>query len=211
MTRLRVIKLGGSLLGKPQLTDWLQVIQQHANGRIVIVPGGGHYADAVRTAQIEAGFDDDKAHRLATQAMRQVAHDLIDLAPALQFAASLDAIAPILTAGRIPVAVPVADWLAAKDIPASWDWSSDSFALWLAQRLDADLVLVKSVAPVEAVYSAGYLRQAGTIDQAFPQLLEQGSTEVRWLGAKQHAQFPDPGAGASVIAGSLSDCKTVAT
>ncbi|OZA05848.1 MAG: uridylate kinase, partial [Methylophilaceae bacterium 17-44-8] len=44
-----VIKLGGSLLGTDELQQWLSCIAEYGDGRVVIVPGGGVFADTVRT------------------------------------------------------------------------------------------------------------------------------------------------------------------
>ena len=65
---LTVIKLGGSHAFAPQLKDWIGAVAAQA-GRIVLVPGGGPFADAVRDAQARMGFDDGAAHRMALLAM----------------------------------------------------------------------------------------------------------------------------------------------
>jgi aspartokinase-like uncharacterized kinase len=63
-----VIKLGGSFAFSPELRDWIKAIVVHA-GRFVIVPGGGPFADAVRTAQGHMRFDERTAHHMALLAM----------------------------------------------------------------------------------------------------------------------------------------------
>ena len=45
-----IVKLGGSHAFAAHLKDWLGAIAEGA-GRVVIVPGGGPFADAVRAAQ----------------------------------------------------------------------------------------------------------------------------------------------------------------
>src|SRR5258706_129790 len=52
-----VIKLGGSFAFSADLGEWIAAIAGCA-GRAVIVPGGGPFADAVRAAQAQMGFDD---------------------------------------------------------------------------------------------------------------------------------------------------------
>ena len=66
---LFVVKIGGSLLGSPRLKGLVKVVTTARSARIVVVPGGGLFADAVRQAQALAGFDDRLAHRLALDAM----------------------------------------------------------------------------------------------------------------------------------------------
>ena len=64
-----VVKLGGSLAHSPDLNSWLDVFSDPSGIKVVIVPGGGSYADEVRRSQKISGFDDDTAHRMAILAM----------------------------------------------------------------------------------------------------------------------------------------------
>ncbi len=181
-----VIKLGGSLLGQPLLQDWLAAIHQHARGRAVIVPGGGQYADAVRE---QVDLTAAMAHYQAMLAMRQAANDCIALHPAYKRADSLAAIARLLAADETPIAVPVDDWLFASDIPASWDWTSDSLALWLADRLQAErLLLVKSVAPDDNPVDVQSC--SGIVDAAFADLLTRVTVDGYWAGPATADQLP---------------------
>ena len=66
-----VIKIGGSLLGSPELERWLTLFAKFSDGQIIIVPGGGLFADAVREAQKLSKISDACAHRLAVLAMDQ--------------------------------------------------------------------------------------------------------------------------------------------
>jgi len=86
-SRLAVVKLGGSHAHGPHLKDWLAAIAAEA-GSIAIVPGGGPFADAVRTAQAGIGYDDRAAHAMALMAMAQFGAALTSLNPALRLAAS---------------------------------------------------------------------------------------------------------------------------
>ncbi len=66
---LRVVKLGGSLADSAQLPRLLRELARLPD--LVIAPGGGPFADAVRRAQKERGFDDAAAHDMALLAMAQ--------------------------------------------------------------------------------------------------------------------------------------------
>ena len=69
-----VIKLGGSLSQSDTLVRCLYSIEQNYLDRaVVIVPGGGAFADQVRSAQQRWQFDDQTAHRMAILAMQQMA------------------------------------------------------------------------------------------------------------------------------------------
>lgn len=152
----------------------------------MIVPGGGMYADRVRSTQRKSGFDDRSAHRLALLAMVQYGHVLLSLQPDLCPAVTREDIRTAWQSERTPVWLPLALFNDESEIPANWDWSSDSISLWLALKLHADLCLVKSVAPAGPIANADDLQQAGIIDHAFPQLLSKHACSVSWLGAEQH-------------------------
>ncbi len=66
---MRVVKLGGSLAASAHLPRLLQELARLPD--LVIAPGGGPFADAVRRAQTERGFDDAAAHDMALLAMAQ--------------------------------------------------------------------------------------------------------------------------------------------
>ncbi len=139
-----VAKLGGSLAASALLPDWLDAIAAGA-GHVVLVPGGGPFADAVRTTQHALGFDDATAHAMALLAMAQYGLFLAGRHAALLPAESPHAIADALRARRVPVWLPPRTLGPADGVPASWDVSSDSLALWLAARLAVPaLLLVKS-------------------------------------------------------------------
>nr|MBP9655021.1 hypothetical protein [Rhodocyclaceae bacterium] len=69
MTPPTVVKLGGSLAAAAQLPRLLHELARLPD--LVIAPGGGPFADAVRRAQKERGFDDAAAHDMALLAMAQ--------------------------------------------------------------------------------------------------------------------------------------------
>ena len=69
-----VVKLGGSLSQSDALVKCLNSVEQNYQGRaVVIVPGGGAFADQVRLTQQRWQFDDKTAHRMAILAMQQMA------------------------------------------------------------------------------------------------------------------------------------------
>ena len=78
-----VVKIGGSLLGTPELERWLEIFVKYSDGHIVIVPGGGIFADAVREAQKLTKISDACAHKLAVLAMDQFGLLLANMNPLL--------------------------------------------------------------------------------------------------------------------------------
>jgi len=183
-----VVKLGGSYACSTNLTLWLDAIAR-GTGHVVIVPGGGPFADAVRAAQLRMRFDDVAAHRMALLAMEQFGHALVALNPRLRVAASVAAIRRALRANEVAVWSPAAMVLGAKDVPCSWDVTADSLAAWLAHRIGARrLLLVKQVEAPHHPVSARDLVARGIVDSAFIAFLAASGVEAWIAGPDQHAE-----------------------
>jgi 5-(aminomethyl)-3-furanmethanol phosphate kinase len=182
-----VVKIGGSLADTPdRLRKVLEVIAGAAMpaSPIVVVPGGGPFADTVRTAQINHGFDDDAAHAMAMLAMAQYGLMLGALAgSAVQPAWGVNQVVRALedgsSCGLVWLPQPAQD---ASELARSWNITSDSLALWLAARLGAKrLVLLKSC-PEPASGDQRLLAKAGILDAAFPELAQRWpQVTVEWV------------------------------
>ena len=176
---LTIIKLGGSLALSPHLRPWLAAIAAHAG--VVVVPGGGPFADAVRAAQAPMGFDHSAAHRMALQAMEQYGLALTSLHPGLALASSRAAIVKLVAQKLAPVWAPQNMAMRAR-LPASWDLTSDSLAAWLAGKLGAQrLVLIKH-GSFAGAQSVADLARLGIVDPLFPRYLARAQVPA-WLAA----------------------------
>lgn len=189
MKDLAVVKLGGSYALSPRLDAAIAALQA-ARRPLVVVPGGGPFADAVRRAQPRMRFDDAAADRMALLAMAQFGEALCSLAPRFVMAASVATIRATLAKGGIPVWSPLA-MAARSGLPRNWDVTSDSLSLWLADRLGArDVVLVKSVgAPAGAAPEE--LAAAGIIDRTAPRLLAAADLRLRLIGPEDLARLAE--------------------
>ena len=141
-----VVKVGGSLLAHAAFFDAaLAAICAAAHtGRLLIVPGGGPFADAVREVDRRHGLSDDSAHWMAVLAMDQYAHLVAGRLAGAVIVSEVGEIAGAQDAGRIPVLAPYR-WLREADpLPHSWAVTSDSIAAWVAGQVGArHLVLLK--------------------------------------------------------------------
>jgi len=141
-----VVKVGGALLAHPiQLDAVLAALAEAATARrLLIVPGGGPFADAVRDVDRRFALTDDAAHWMAVLAMDQYAHLLASRLNVAALACNPTDIAAALERRRLPVLAP-SRWLREADpLPHSWDVTSDSIAAWVAGAVGAArLVLVK--------------------------------------------------------------------
>jgi len=163
-----IVKLGGSLARGDGLRRWLRMLAEFGGGRVAVVPGGGAFADEVRAAQRRWGFGDLAAHNMAVLAMAQTAHMLHALEPRLVLAATDDEVRQVIRTGRVALWVPYAALRDAPDTLTSWDVTSDSLALWLARRLNAERVLVVKACPVDPAQDLAQLAAAGVVDPRFP-------------------------------------------
>lgn len=139
-----VIKVGGSLgAGPAALRRLMETLGRAARRqRLLVVPGGGSFADEVRRADRRFGLGDSAAHWMAILAMDQYGHLLARLAPG----ALLVRHARRLKPGRLHVLLPSAWLLDADPLPHSWDVTSDSIAAWVARAVGVPrLMLVKDV------------------------------------------------------------------
>ena len=143
-----VVKVGGGILAHVERFDAaLATIGVAAmSRRLLIVPGGGPFADVVREVDGRIGISADAAHWMALLAMDQYAHLLaarlagsVLVTKRHEIGAALDA--PVR---QIPVLAPYR-WLREADpLPHDWSVTSDSISAWIAARVDARrLVLVK--------------------------------------------------------------------
>ncbi len=177
-----VIKIGGSLQDSNYLSEWLDSILSCGGGRVVIVPGGGKFADAVRQSQLRNGFDDICAHKMALLAMEQYARLLKERAPALQLVEDIKAIQGCLSNRGIAVWLPYKMVVGDHHIPENWGVTSDGLAAWLAIKLQFSMaILVKSV-PMPTNYSAyEELTARGLIDPFLAQLQTESSLDISWM------------------------------
>jgi aspartokinase-like uncharacterized kinase len=163
------VKVGGGLLKMPGAVEAAATaLTELARRRpVVVVPGGGPLADAVRELDRTAGLSDDAAHWMAILAMDQYGHLLAERIEGAVLVEEPGGIAPALAAGRIAVLAPYR-WMRSADVlPHSWDATSDSVAAFVAGALGArHLVLVKPAdGPVERVVDRCF---AGVLPAGLP-------------------------------------------
>lgn len=186
-----VVKIGGSLLSSDALRPWIEALACYGGGNVVVVPGGGLFADQVRATQQQWGYDNAVAHRMALLAMEQFGILMSGLRPELVPAATLDEIEGVLDSARVPVWMPSELVLANPGLPACWDLTSDSLAAWLARRVGASrLLLVKSRGLDGAEVRCATVTRSGVVDALFGEFLQWSGIEAWVCGPDAHAQLP---------------------
>jgi len=146
-----VVKVGGSLYDHPRLGPVLRAYLKALPEPIVLVPGGGRFADAVRHLDAIHGLG-AASHRLALRAMNLAGAFLTSLGVHAEL---FDAVA------------------ADPDVPHSWEATSDSIAAWAAAKRPASrLILLKSI-DIPREMSWNEAAERGFVDAHFSSIVEK--------------------------------------
>jgi len=139
-----IVKVGGSLFH--HVSDLVPILIE-SKRPLLLIPGGGPFADIVRQCEV----DNDSAHWMAVSAMEQFGW----------FVASHGF--PVATIIAIPgsttVLLPYCYFTQNDVLPHSWDVTSDTIAAWVAGNLHLDLLLLKSV---DGIFINGTLQKQVT-------------------------------------------------
>ncbi|MCA9008940.1 MAG: hypothetical protein KDB01_04290 [Planctomycetaceae bacterium] len=185
MKRVRVIKLGGSLLLMPQLKEKFQKwCQQNPHPLTLIVVGGGAIVDAVRNIHAVNALPEDFAHWVCIDLMRHTARlaqqilgevDLYETVDDLQRAftgAANDGARPIVAI--VQPGICFARGFPNMGLPETWEVTSDALAAAFSQMYAAEeMVVMKSIDPPGDSRNHRELADRGFIDRHFPDLAEE--------------------------------------
>ena len=138
-----VLKLGGSLMRySPSIIDSLQKHLERNSGNdysILIVPGGGLFADSIRTICEKFEIGDDAAHWMAILSMEQYAHYIVDKTGVN----SIESITEVPSG--VSVILPYRTLKESDKLPHSWNITSDTIGAWIARETGSRFVKVTDV------------------------------------------------------------------
>ncbi|MBT8445611.1 MAG: hypothetical protein HKO62_05930 [Gammaproteobacteria bacterium] len=168
---MMIVKLGGSMMRGEHLAAWMNTLDT-LSGPVVVVPGGGSFADAVRDIQRADDFDgrlsDTLAHNMAVLGMAQYAwllhafHDEFVLQDDWH-----ELRVEIERGGKRQIWLPSPDRLPPGIVP-DWGSTSDSIAAALAVATrSSQLLLVKSAPVGDGPQPLSQLAANGIVDRAF--------------------------------------------
>ena len=169
-----VVKVGGSLLSHiPRIVPVLIASPRP----LLVVPGGGIFADTVR----QAGVNDDAAHWMAIAAMEQYGWVLASHGMATT--------RRLVHPGKPCVLLPYCVMRRHDPLPHTWDVTSDTIAAWVAGTLGSELLLLKSV---DGIRIDGILQEAITepvasdvVDPCFIPYILDNRIKVKVLNGTQ--------------------------
>lgn len=188
----RVVKFGGSTLSASDhaglLSKWLGA-QQPAQS--IVVVGGGDEIRRIARRQQEEHFSDDEAHWECIDVMRDNTRRLHRKLPQWLSLATIAELPPPDGQGQTYLLDPRSfmedDAKQRSPLPESWDVSSDSIAARVAERFNADeLVLLKSTLPRDVrrlgkyvdLFFATAAKRLKSV--RFVNLRDEAFAEVRW-------------------------------
>lgn len=140
------VKIGGSLLNYPkQLEQVLQVIDNDYEDKIIVVPGGGVFADTVKNIQEKLDINDDIAHWMAIKATEVYAIYISEKLSRGVLCENLQEIENYLSRRYIPIVLPFKIMYRLDVLPKTWKVTSDSIAILIAILTGSDLAILLKV------------------------------------------------------------------
>lgn len=202
-----VVKLGGSLLGRPEWPGRLaSFLNNRPVDRVVVIVGGGPFADLLRGFDQAHALGEVRSHALALRLLDATARIAAALLPGSVVAEELDELTEIWEAGKIPILAPRrfldGDDQSPDPLPHAWTTTTDSIAARVARHLAAsELVLLKSVPlpPDATTWEAAAALEL--VDPEFPRAVRNGPL-VRFV------DFRDPDRGATLSTGIEGSCES---
>lgn len=169
-----VAKVGGSLYDWPDLGPAVTAWLAHQPEPVLLFPGGGDAADAVRSWDRVHSLGEDASHALAIRSLSLGAHFLRQLLGAI----------PIVESPTPGILDPYPYFLTQTGPPHSWNVTTDSLAAWVAiQSKASKLVLLKSIdIPVSLSWTEA--SDAGFVDRHFPTMLASANLPVETVNLR---------------------------
>lgn len=186
-----IIKVGGSLQKGHNLTDLCLMLENIGKKhRIILIPGGGLFADSVRRCTRDFNIDQNTAHWMAILAMNQYGYLLSSLIPDSVTTEDIDEAQHCAEQYQPAIFLPYRLLKQKDPLPHSWQITSDSISAWIAGYLDTKrLILIKSRDMPEnkktgnvakRPLNLGNLTQTDIVDPMFCSIMNKVSADL-WI------------------------------
>lgn len=136
-----VIKIGGSLF--PQHAK--KLIEGLTSENVIIICGGGEFANQIREYDKLFGFSDTAAHESAIMCMDITGRLLSDICDNAEATYDLKTAKKILKKGKIPILLPSRLLHYVDPLEHSWNVTSDSISFYISQMIQAKLLIATDV------------------------------------------------------------------
>jgi 5-(aminomethyl)-3-furanmethanol phosphate kinase len=148
-----MLKVGGSLALCPnKLRNLCQILNEASKTfPLIVVPGGGEFADTVRTLDARFSLSCTASHRMSILGQDQYGMLLKDLMSNAVEVYTFEEAQRELDKKKMPIFLPSKLFLSEDPLENSWDVTSDSITAYLAGRMNIDKILF--VTNVDGVYT----------------------------------------------------------
>jgi 5-(aminomethyl)-3-furanmethanol phosphate kinase len=159
-----ILKVGGSLSRGTRLRALCRGIGILGNDHsLIVVPGGGDFAEQVRKADRQYQLSDSTAHFMALLAMDQYGYLLSHLIEGSRVTADISVACESAESGSVAILLPSTLIFGEDPLPHSWQVTSDTIAAWISsQTCSKRLILLKDV---DGLLASGQLIREMTVDQ----------------------------------------------
>ena len=160
-----IIKIGGSWIDKVELNELITNLSKYSQlENIIIVVGGGCFADAVRLVYASNQMSEKTGHFLALKGTEMFAYIIKEINKRISLINNIESLKVIDR--KLKVWMPS---IVLKDEPSfinSWEPTSDSVAAWLHTKLKSNgLVFVKSLIFKKKIYKLKHLQDKNVLDK----------------------------------------------
>jgi aspartokinase-like uncharacterized kinase len=137
-----IVKIGGSWLKNPKLPSLLSFLQKFANQKIVLVVGGGVFAETVRDVYKSNKMTEVTGHVLAMKATEIFAYYLKSINPDILITYKITN----FIKESLNLWLPTEKLSFEKKFEKNWESTSDSIATWLYSNTNSKgVVFIKSL------------------------------------------------------------------
>lgn len=177
---MMVVKVGGSLL-----SDAGQVMSVLRQYNVLIVPGGGVFADIVRRVYSSHDLSEEAAHKMAVLAMHQYGFYLSDISGV--------ALTKKIEIKRGPRIILPLEIVEQSNLPSSWDIASDTIACYIAKsagkssfiKLTDVQGIIKGGEVITDVPAGKLLNTTTCLDKSLPAYLQTWKMDCRVLSGRE--------------------------
>ena len=217
---MSVVKLGGSLFKEGRsILRFLRDFAAEQGLSIVVVPGGGPFADFIRKISSSAGISEESSHWMSILAMHQYAFFLTDgvkvpLVERLEEISHTERITEKASEGTCFVFLPFNLLREEDELKHSWDVSSDTIAAFVAKKLgerkiikitDVDGIYDDKGRIIQKIHARDMIKRGflGCVDAELPRFLAENKMRCIIVNGKRRERLE------KVLLGEYVECTEI--
>jgi len=136
-----VVKLGGSLFPE----DAVKICNSLAGKNVVVICGGGEFANKIREYDEYMEFSNSASHKTAILCMDIIGMLVADKVEGAEAVYSLENVGKVLNEGKLPVLLPSKLLEYLDPLEHSWKVTSDSISVYISWLLKTKILIVTNV------------------------------------------------------------------